>query len=181
MNAKHVESTLHTLRDDDRNWLLGQLSPPERELLNDLINRQLPQPSTQENKFEQAVAKETSSRFDAQLVHQLNRLAPAQIISVLDSEPDWVIGLLLSAHAWTWHQAVLEKLIATRRIPARRLGYGMTRPHAMQAILLQQLLNHALLVATQDSPLPHHTSSTTSKPREYLWRKPLQRIKKWLP
>ena len=180
MNAEQVGLTLQSLRDDDRNWLLGQLSQTERELIDDLVKEQLHNPSVPESKFEQALNIVTSLDGDGQLISQLNRLAPTQIAAVLDSEPDWVAALILNAHAWTWHTAVIEELGVVRKAAIRRCAHAITEAHPMRGVLLQQLLNHASAVPTQHLHLPS-ASMMATKPPVSQWRKPFQRVKKWLP
>lgn len=180
MNAEQVGLTLQSLRDDDRNWLLGQLSQTERELIDDLVKEQLRHPNAPESKFEQAIGKVTSLECDGLPISQLNRLASTQIAAVLDSEPDWVAAVILNAHAWTWHTAVLEELGIVRKAAIRRCAHAITEAHPMRGVLLQQLLNHARAV-----PTPHlHLSDASviaTKPPVSPWRKPFQRVKKWLP
>lgn len=180
MNAEQVGLTLRNLHDDDRNWLLGQLSQTERELIDNLVKEQLHHPSVQENKFEQAVSMVTSADSDDQTISQLNRLAPMQIATILDSEPDWVAAFILDAHAWTWHSAVLDELGVVRKAAIRRCAHAVTETHPMQRILLQQLLNHASAVPTPHLHLSDAAKVETKAPVS-LWRKPFKRVKQWLP
>ena len=180
INAEQVALTLHQLHADDRGWLLDQLTHTERDLINNLIGQQLHDSNVQDNKFEQAVAKETSHRAESQQAHQLSRLSPGQIAFVLESEPDWVIAIILSAHEWAWKNAVLELLGPHRKASILRLGYGMNQPHRMQAVLQEQLLKRALPVPRDDFPVPSDTTPAKN-PLVAILRNRFRNVKKWRP
>lgn len=149
---------LRSLHQDDRNWILSKLSQSEQEAIRNVsneINTTLPVSS---QSFELAIAREERDVLSqSAIASRLNKLEPIQISSALESEPDWFITLVLSAHHWSWHRAVLEQLCTERKAYIER-ATATHIPHRLVESMLYSLYVRAnavtdFVIPTNSAPL----------------------------
>ncbi|MGY1490774.1 hypothetical protein ACW4YW_15315 [Methylobacillus pratensis] len=106
--SRRLVLKLHTLHEEDRAWLLGQLPQEERIELQALLNElselgiQL-EPEDIEQIYSQPVAKtQAELEADAADIQVINRATLSQIDIVFDGEPAVLMHHLLAMYPWTW-------------------------------------------------------------------------------
>jgi hypothetical protein len=115
---------LAELAPEDRGWLLGQLSPAQRERLSSLVERVL---ARGESAPGEPAGEPTSPRAPLGPEEVVARAGAAQVALALDGEPEWIVALLLARRTWNWSRDYLDRLdareverlrAATRRVDA---------------------------------------------------------------
>lgn len=142
--SRRLVLKLHTLHEEDRVWLMGQLPQEERIELQALLNElselgiQI-EPEDIEQISSQPVAKtQTELEADAADIQAVNRATLSQIDIVFDGEPAVLMNQLLALYPWAWR------------------GYWQQRRREMglspdfKAVQTTQAVQRALLKAVAD-------------------------------
>ncbi len=160
---------VHAMERPDRDWVLGQLAPDERDQLATMLAelRELGIPAEREL-LKQAVAEMPPASQHAQAADpprenapsdttspqaMLRRADPALIARALRAEPPALVAAVLALEPWPWREAVLAQLgvkraevgelLAPGSVPAARL-----HEHAPAAVA-RRIEELARSVATQ--------------------------------
>jgi hypothetical protein len=112
---------LHAMQPADRDWLLRNLAPPRRELLEVLLRelvtlgipRDLEPPQAKDAGATQAQAPGLATAADR--LEQIPAEDVDWLAARLHEEPPEVAALLLSGRQWPWRKALVERLDAARR------------------------------------------------------------------
>lgn len=118
-NNRSVALKLHSLHDDDQRWLLSQLPEDDRReievLLAELTELGIPRLPLHELEEEVTAGlqpdssePETAHLPDASRV--VDQAEVSQILSLAESEPAEVMGILLSLSQWRWQEGFLDQL-----------------------------------------------------------------------
>ena len=133
--------TLANLREQDRAWLMARLEAQERERVAPLLSelRELglsldAQSIAQVIEGKAGVPDEEGRRAEAR---PLAAASPRAVAGALESEPDWLIALVLRGRAGPWRTEVLAALGAERRMRIEKLGRTApeVKPRMMETLL----------------------------------------------
>lgn len=117
--------TLHAMPPHDRDWLLSQLEPDEREALGALLDElsALGIPADA-GLLEQALRQQPDGGESAQrhrdqaanhAEHALVLADPARLAQLLHNEPELLVARLLHLRDWPWQAQMLAQCAAPRR------------------------------------------------------------------
>ncbi len=117
-SSRHAALLLHAMPATDRQWLLAQLTPPERTplvaLLDELDALGMPADCAMLAKAigTHAAPAKMEARIESpeQMRSALARVAPQRIVQMISAEPPALIAALLAIADWPWHQGVLVQL-----------------------------------------------------------------------
>jgi hypothetical protein len=169
--ADQVALTLHAMHPQDRLWLIAQLSDAEKTAIGEFVSNSSDSRKKPTRDFDLLIAREESAlRPTPDMISRLLTLDASQIAGALEHEPDWLVGIVLDAYHWPWHNAVLEHLGTDRKTRISRASSHITRPSIVDSIL-HNLYERAYAVAVQ-SPAP--SNSVRTLPRAGI------RIPSWL-
>lgn len=147
---------LHSLAEEDRGWLLGQLGDADRARLGALIAEL----ASSGMALDRASVRELTSSLESRTTLEL---ATAEAVhAALADEPDWLVAVVLGARAWRWREALLRLLGAERAARVRSLL--ARRREGAPAALAALLARLEKRVADAGEPLP------AARPR-FAWRR----------
>ena len=117
---RRAAAVLHTLPEEDRQWLLGELPESERNTLNQLLGE------LKELGFDAGCTAQPVVTFmprvgagnttDFSSAADIVRNAPVrELIALLEHEPSSLIAQVLRIEEWPWKQAFLQGLPHLRR------------------------------------------------------------------
>ena len=120
-NIRKAALRIHSLEKADRQWLLNQLSPAERNFiessLDELTNLGLASDTSLDGSFDELFIRAQASIADEKdggHVGILHEQPPELIFQALDQEPDWIVALVLSHSDWDWTGYVVGEMEGER-------------------------------------------------------------------
>lgn len=124
---------LHTLRAEDRAWMLKQLPSPHRDevhaLLSELAELGVPADKSLLDEVlanPHAVDTRPAVPLAESSAERVAR-APARVVApLLQAEPDVLVARVLRLAAWPWREAVLDLAGPTRRRRLQEYGIDVT-------------------------------------------------------
>lgn len=179
---RRAAAALHGLQEEDRRWLLGEISEADRDVLNRLLGE------LAELGFEPgctAIPDVTSpAQLDGRDARDLSsadtvrRATAHDMVVLLEHEPSSLIAQVLSIEDWPWKQAFLQMLPSLRRDRiASMSSYASTNGTARIARLLEELARRLHV------PAASATAVTTSYMRMLPFRQAftafLHKVKRW--
>ena len=137
---------LHALPSTDRDWLLDQLDPAQRAVLDGMLSelRELgiaPDAAMARRAIEERISIDAQPAFDSLALEQMVRLMrpvpAAKLARELRLEPAALIASLLRIDAWPWAASLLAQLGAVKRRQVEELliERGQIRQAAARTLL----------------------------------------------
>lgn len=181
---------LHGLAAADRDWLLARLDGPQRAVLDELLDElsALGIPRTPsvlgdvgrlrfEDQFEN---QEEAPLYAGAPAHvaALAAATPQALWSILEHQPDAIVSAVLSAEAWPWRDALLERMPALRRasVERRTAGSDAPTPKALDA-----LLRTVARCLSADEERPRERVADARRTRRRSWWLAGRRRLSWQP
>lgn len=164
--ADQVVLTLHAMHPQDRLWLIAQLSDAEKTAIGEFVSNSSDSRKKPTRDFDLLIAREESAlRPTPDMISRLLTLDASQIAGVLEYEPDWLVGIVLDAYHWPWHNAVLEHLGMDRKTRISRTTRHIARPSIVDSIL-HNLYERAYVIAV---PSPTPSNPVRTRPKAWIW------------
>ena len=159
LDMRRAALLLHSMSTDDREWLLEQLSPPERSRLSPLLAelQSLGMP-TDPTLVSEALSTAKSDSPQHTLAH-------SAMVQALLREPDHLIVTLLRCGPWAWQAALFASCTPARRRAIEAALQAATADPAPAPALREALIEGVRERAAQS------TRSSQSGPGESSWQR----------
>jgi hypothetical protein len=175
---------VHAMSVSDQRWLLAQLSAPQRELLQRLLNElnELGIPVAHDFLREVLAAQQAAVRKQEEgagpksIEDELDAANHAALIEILDREPAALIVRLMQVRAWSWAEPVLAGLRESKRRQVEAVRVRAPASGSAQTGIDRHLL--ALLknqLARRHAVAEHDTQRNVASRKTSVWRRVFDR------
>lgn len=100
---------LHGLHEDDRRWMLEQLSAEEQHILTQYLNEIRELGFSSEGAVSQESIRRAGKVAHASPMDIVAEADAEAVYGILHTEPIPLVAMLLRAHQWKWSREVLER------------------------------------------------------------------------
>ncbi|MEJ2610287.1 MAG: hypothetical protein P8179_09400, partial [Candidatus Thiodiazotropha sp.] len=116
---------LHGLGEEDRHWMLEALSEEERESVHatliELDEMGVPRGNAWLTELHAIDRQEIACGDPDTEIEKIDEASLPDITQALESEPDWVVALLLKQKVWSWRQGYISNQYLQKREHLLRL------------------------------------------------------------
>ncbi|MBV1787724.1 hypothetical protein KQ940_06605 [Marinobacterium sp. D7] len=181
---RKIALQLHALNKKDSQWILDQLGARDRDsvavLLDELVELGIPrdQPLLTDSAIEELIqnerGEEPSQPSSTEAI--IARAGTEEIVNVLSSESDDVIGLVLSISDWPWLPAFLDYFREPRRTAIRNASSRTSvispkvKESLLDALLLRLNQTERRMVAKRDHGQVDVQEAAGGRNRTRFWR-----------
>lgn len=174
-NAQRAALLLLGLQDEDREFILANLSQPAREHIAPCIKQLREMGVPPQHDWLSLLGTKPATRPRTKLPEHAIARADAKTISrLLAQEPAGLVGALLSSKDWPWASEFVEALPSDRRAALTRHMKSNVKPAPYLILALQKQIAFRLSEVTDtqsafDAQLVHQSARLKRKP-VFNWR-----------